>query len=230
MFVRYGSIALAMVSGVIMVPFYLKFIPTDVYGAWLASGNMLAWLSTMDPGLTIVLQQRVGAAYGKQDFQAVRVILGGGLIIGVVVLIAAMVLGLVCAHYLPTWINLSSTIDTPMLVQALSLAVIGTSLMFFSFAISSLNQGLQGSLGSGLITNGIIAISLPLTIILLNKGFGLFALAISSVFVGVCHTLGQGVYLIWRVMSEKIGFSFTFRSVSETFILYFTRACLWDNC
>jgi O-antigen/teichoic acid export membrane protein len=213
LFSRFSGMALMMVVGVISAPLYLKFIPLNLYGAWLASGNMLAWLSTIDPGLTSVLQQQVAIAYGKQDFQAIRSLLGGGLLIGVIVLILAIVFGLVCAHYLPTWLNLSSTIDVSLIVRAFSLAVIGTSLMLFSFAIVSISQGLQGSLGVGLINNGTIIISFILTIILLNKGFGLFAIAIGLVFSGVCHTLGQGIYLIWRLISEKIGFSFSFTSV-----------------
>ena len=67
-----------MITGIIMVPLYLRFIPFEVYGAWLASGNMLAWLSTIDPGLTLVLQQRIAAAYGNQDFKAIGMILVAG--------------------------------------------------------------------------------------------------------------------------------------------------------
>jgi len=196
---------LAIVWGIIMVPLYLRFIPIDVYGAWLASGNILAWLSTMDPGLTSVLQQRIAVAYGKHDLQDVRAVLGGGLLIGAVVLLLAIIFGLACAHYLPSWINLSPSVDKLMIVNAFSLAVIGTSLMIFSFAITSINQGLQGSLGSGLISIGINAISLPVTVVLLYNNFGLFALAYNLIFAGVCSVVFQSVYLMWRVGSEKIG-------------------------
>lgn len=202
-----------MVTSVIMVPLYLKFIPIEVYGAWLASGNTLAWLSTIDPGLTGILQQKVAAAYGKQDLQTIRVLIPGGLIIGIAVLISAIVFGFVCAHFLPTWLNLSTAIDTSIIVKAFSLAVIGTSLMLFSFVIASINQGLQGSRGIGLINIGITVMSFILTIVLLNLKFGLFAIAISLVFSGICYTLGHSGYLIWRLISEKIGFSFSFKSV-----------------
>ena len=205
--------ALAMATGVILVPFYLKFIPLNLYGAWLASGSMLAWLSTIDPGLTTVLQQRVASAYGKRDYQTIRELLGGGLFIAVVVLISAIVFGFVCAYYLPVWLNLPSIVDASVVVQAFFLAVVGTSLMLFSFAISAINQGLQGSLGVGLISNIVVALSFALIIVLLYKGFGLFAIAIGLIFRGVCHTLGQGIYLLWRLMSEKIGFSFSFSKV-----------------
>jgi len=205
--------ALAMVAGVAMVPLYLRFIPLDLYGAWLASGNMLAWLSTVDPGLTVVLQQRVASAYGKQDFQTIEELLGGGLFIAGIVLIAAILFGLVCAHYLPVWLDLPSTVDVEVIVQAFSLAVIGTSLMIFSFAISAINQGLQGSLGIGLITNIVVALSFVLMIILLFKEFGLLAIAIGLLFQGASNTLCQGVYLLWRMACEKIRFSFSFSSI-----------------
>ena len=100
-----------------------------------------------------------------------------------------------------------------MIVQAFCIAVVGTSLMLFSFVLSSINIGLLGSVAVGLITNGVVALSIPLTIILLHKGFGLFSLAIKLVFVGISNTLCQGIYLIWRVRSENIGLSFTFKDV-----------------
>lgn len=203
-----------MVSGVLLVPLYLRFIPLDLYGAWIASGNILVWLSFLDPGLTGVLQQRVGSAYGKQDYQAIRELLGVGLFLTGIISISIIAIGFVFAHYLPWLLDLPSTVDASVIVQAFSLTVIGTSLMLFSFSISAINQGLQSSLGFGLISNVVVALSFVLIIILLYKGFGLLAIAIGLIFRGVCHTLGQGVYLLWRLTDEKIGFSFSFSSIA----------------
>lgn len=212
--IRYGSIALAMVSGIIMVPLYLRFIPTDVYGAWLASGNILVWFSFFDPGLTVVLQQRIAFAYGKRDHQVIREFLGCGLFIAVVISLSIIVIGLVVAPYLPSLLDLPPTIDASLIVKAFSLAVIGTSLAFFSFSISAINQGFQSSLGFGFINIVVTLFTTVLTAVLLYKGFGLHSIAIASVFAGVFYTLGQGAYLFWRLMSEKIGFRFSLNNFS----------------
>lgn len=206
--------AISMVSGIIMVPLYLKFIPVDVYGAWLASGNILAWLAIVDPGLTTVLQQRIGMAYGRKDYQGIREFLGGGLVISVGVMCLVIVLGLIFAHYLPLLLHLPPSIDAHVIVQAFSLTVIGTSMSLFSFSINSINQGLQGSLGIGFIyiTGNILA--LILSVILLYKGFGLITMGITSIFVGIFYLLGQCTYLFWRLIDDKIGFRISFNNIT----------------
>ena len=77
---RYTGFVMAMVQGLFMVPLYLRFIPLDVYGVWLASGNLLAWIAIMDPGFTTVLQQQISRYYGEKEISTVRALIGSGLI------------------------------------------------------------------------------------------------------------------------------------------------------
>ncbi|MFA6715988.1 MAG: hypothetical protein WCS27_11475, partial [Victivallaceae bacterium] len=116
---------MAMVSGLLMVPLYIRFIPLDVYGAWLASGNILVWIGAIDPGLTIVLQQRVGFAYGKQDFRAIRDFVGCGLIISALISLFIIMLGAIAAFYLPSLLKLPVNVDASVIVLAFFLAVVG---------------------------------------------------------------------------------------------------------
>ena len=204
------SIAVAMLSGIVMIPLYLKFIPLDVYGVWLASGNILVWLGAIDPGLTTVLQQRIGFAYGKHDFQSIRETAGCGLIISAVISIFIITSGIVVARYLPSLLKPPSSVDASLIVKAFCLAVIGNSLNLFSFSITAISRGLQSSLGYGIINLVVAVLALILQIILLYQGFGLLAIAIGSVFCGVFYTLGQGMLLLWRLIDEKIGFRFSF--------------------
>ena len=204
---------MAMAQGLLLVPLYLRFIPIEIYGAWLASGNLLAWISVTDPGLTTVLQQQVANSYGKNDLLKTKTLIGGGLILSVLILIIAIFFGLICAYFLPTWISLPPNIDILLIVKAFTLAVFGTSLMLFSFSIRAINQGMQGSLSIGLINNGVTLTSIIITIILLFTGFGLMALPVSLIFSGVFYSIGHVLYLLWRVINEKIGISFSFKEI-----------------
>ena len=210
--IRYCSITLAIVSGVVMVPLYLKFIPLDIYGAWLASGNILVWLSFIDPGLTVVLQQQIGFAYGKRDYQSLREIIFGGLLISTLISVTIIIIGLLLAPYLPLFLNIAHTNVSNNIIQAFSLAVIGTSLTLLSFSISAVNIGLQNSIGVGLISISVTLLSTILIAVLLFNGFGLLAIAYASVFSGVLYTLGQAIYLSRRLVVEKIGFKVTFNN------------------
>ncbi len=64
----YANKAIVIVQGLLLIPFYLHFIGVRMYGLWLASGGILAWLSFMDIGLGAALIQRVSSAYGEKEY------------------------------------------------------------------------------------------------------------------------------------------------------------------
>jgi len=198
-----------------MIPIYLKFIPLNLYGAWIATGNILVWLSAIDPGLSTVLQQRVGAAYGQKDFQAIQEIIVGGLCITVIIVTFIMILGFLLTNYLYSWLNLPSSVNESMIIQAFTLALIGTALMIFSYSITAANIGLLASLGIGIIFVVVTVLSIVLTVILLYSNFGLLSIPIGTIFRGAGLLLGNAGYLLWRLTSEKIGFSISFYKVSS---------------
>ena len=198
-----------------MVPLYLKYIPINQYSLWLATGNILAWLSATDPGLTIVLQQQVADAYGKKDFTKVKRLIGGGLLFCFLVLVLVSFFGYFASQNLPELLNITSLQDRDVLLAAFTLAFVGTALMIFSFGISAINSGLQGSIMVGLINISVTAASILLTYGLLKSEFGLMSLAISIVFSGVCFSIFQGLYLLLRVYKEKIGVSFSFTGMKK---------------
>lgn len=209
------AIGVAIIQGLVMVPLYLQFIPVNIYSFWLATGNILAWMSAIDPGLTVVLQQQIAVAYGKKDFTKVKNLIGGGLLFSAIVFVMVIIIGLIAAKYLPVWLNVTSKSDNGLIVEAFSLAVLGTALMIFSFGLAAINAGLQGSI-LVLVINNLVAIgSILVTYYLLHSGLGLMALPLSIVFSGVCYSLFQGIYLFVRVYNERIGVTFSFIGMLE---------------
>ena len=205
LFLRYMAIGIAIIQGLLMVPLYLQFIPVTTYSFWLATGNILAWMSATDPGLTVVLQQQIADAYGKNDFTKVKTLIGGGLLFSVIVFVLAVIFGLIAAQYLPDWLNITSKPDNELILEAFLLAIFGTALMIFSFGLAAINAGLQGSIIVGVINNSVAIASILVTYHLLHFGFGLMALPISLVFSGVFYSFFQGMYLVIRVYKERIG-------------------------
>jgi hypothetical protein len=68
---NYANSAVLMLCGLVLTPIYLGSIPETTFGVWLATGNLVAWLSLVDPGLNAVVQQRIAAAYASGDNLAV---------------------------------------------------------------------------------------------------------------------------------------------------------------
>lgn len=203
---HYISIALMMVSGVLLVPLYLQHIPMKLYGAWLATGNILAWLTAIDPGLSAILQQKVATAYGKADIKSVGSYIFAGFVFSAVVTSVLVLVGYTLSGYIPSLLNLSAEVDHEILVQAFWVAVVGSALQLFSYAITSINQGLQSSLGIGLIYVVVHVLDILLILVLIYFGYGLMSLAYSTLFRGVGMIAGNMVYLMYRMTKDNINF------------------------
>ena len=78
-------------QGFVFIPLYLHFLGDRLYGFWLATGGLLAWLAMADLGAAAITQQRCAAAYGKKDYQVVADYFWHGLIVLLLVLAAVAV-------------------------------------------------------------------------------------------------------------------------------------------
>ena len=114
-----------------MVPLYLSFIPVNIYGAWLASGNILAWISAIDPGLTIVLQQQTSKFYGAGKLKKVGELICSGLILSCLILIIALSLGLISSYFIINLLNLSLDVDNLLILKAFKFAFLEPFNAFF---------------------------------------------------------------------------------------------------
>ena len=56
-----------IVNGIIMVPLYFKFMPVSTYGAWLATGNVVAMLGLIESGFASVITQKMSVAIAEKN-------------------------------------------------------------------------------------------------------------------------------------------------------------------
>lgn len=202
-----AAVCLAAVSGVILVPLYLHHIPANLYGAWQASGNILTWITALDPGLSIVIQQRVAIAYGRKDASAVTGWIASGLLLTTAIALIVLTAGMVVSGFLSSWMNLPPTLDQATLATAFRWSAVASALMILSFSVTAANQGLQSSMAIGLIFVAVSVCRLLLVVFLLGAGYGLLAIAMPSVLMGVFLLGGNLVYLLARLRMEDIPFS-----------------------
>lgn len=211
----YGSIAMMMVSGFILPPLYLHHIPAEVYGGWLATGNLLAWLSALDPGVSAALQQRIGHAYGEQQSHHVGRWIGVGILVSIAISLVIIVIGLSVESVLFGWLDLPANLDVSPLNTAFTIAVLATALSMASYAFGSMAYGLQGALAVGLIQVISTGASIAVTVYFVIKGDGVIAIAKGMLFRATSWLLGYIGYLIWRLNREKIKVSFSRKEFRE---------------
>ena len=204
-----------MISGIVLVPLYLKHIPQDIYGAWLATGNILAWLTIVDPGLSGVLRQRVAAAYGRGDHQAIGEIISAGLFINVGVIALIVGGGLLVGATIPSILGHPPGLDTDLVIKAFSVTILGTGGIVFYYSLDAICKGFQRTLAIGLIQVAVRLTYMVVLVFLLLGGFGLMALAYGQLFNGLALSVVAAIYLSRCLYRENIRVRFSMQRVRE---------------
>ena len=193
-------------SGVLLVPLYLKHISLPLYGAWLATGNVLIWITVVDPGLSMVLQQKIASLYGAKDYKKIGAYITSGLLLTLCICTILLILGSVIYFLFPFILNLPTSIDINLLKNCFLIALIGSTFLIFSYTVTAINQGLQSSKGIGLIYVVVVLSGIIISMILLKHDFGLYSIAIVPLYSGVGLTFGNLIYLFWRCRTDQIPF------------------------
>lgn len=174
----YLQFALALVSGIILVPFVLSRVPTDLYGVWLAFGEVLAYSSMVDLGVVGVIPWLVAEADGRGDRDSIRGFLAGGVAFSTAAAVAFVLLSLLAFRVAPGVANLTEA-QRAGVAGPLLLLVAGTALSLPLRTFYAAVVGLQDVTFAGAMSVAQVALNVVLTIGLLVAGKGLYALAVA---------------------------------------------------
>lgn len=64
---NYSNILFSLVTGVFLVPFYLRHLSLDTYGSFLVASGIAALIGLLESGLSMVTTQRLARSYAKSD-------------------------------------------------------------------------------------------------------------------------------------------------------------------
>jgi O-antigen/teichoic acid export membrane protein len=202
---HYSTICYNIFTGVILVPLYLQHFSADLYGYWLATGNVAAWISIVDPGFGMVTQQRVAASYGANAIEKTGKYIGVSIILTLIILALMSILAIVFSITFDNLLKLDlNALDSQQLHFSFVLALIAAILMVFSYTIISANQGLQSSLGIGVVYAIANLGGLSVTYLMLIEGYGIVSLGMASLVRAIIYLVGNSFYLYFRLISENI--------------------------
>ncbi|OJU98169.1 MAG: hypothetical protein BGO12_21510 [Verrucomicrobia bacterium 61-8] len=199
------SMGVSSVAALVTVPINVHYIPVDLYGAWIASGNILAWATVIDPGLSTVIQQQAAAAYGGGDLKLLGRITGGGVAMNTLVATILVFVASFLVLFLPSILGIpADKLPYGELQMACWVSCIGFFFNVAAYAITAVCLGIQSSVAVGTIfLVGLIG-SFILQIYLVMHGWGPMGIALATVFRGVVVLVGDGIYLGYRFLQEKI--------------------------
>ena len=176
-FFAYLQFGLAIVVGIVLVPFVLHRVGERLYGYWLASGEVLAYAAMADFGVMGIVPWMVAEADGRDDRDEIRRLISTSICSAVVV--AALYSIIVMALWHVAGLKLQPA-DRLAIGGPLTLIAAITAIVMPLRVFGSVLMGLQDVRFYGTMSTVSWAIDLILTVVLLFKGYGLYALAVGA--------------------------------------------------
>jgi O-antigen/teichoic acid export membrane protein len=221
---QYGYVITNIINSIILLPFYLHKIDASTLGVWLATGNILAWMTLIDPGVGDVLQQKVAELRGRNENGEIGKTIGSGLMAAGGILLLAVIAGFVFYFLIGAIIDKDVT-KYPNLQIALFLSIIATGMSLVSFSMSGINQGLHNASPVAISSITANILFLIVNILLLLFGFGVISIA----FANLCRAVYINIYnfsaLKILLNKEKISIIFKFEHFKK-FIKIFSFTSL----
>ena len=125
-----------IIMGLLILPMYFHYLGVELYGYWLASGGILAWVSMID--MASVTSQRVATYYAKKDYHFCISYFWTGLCYNTIVVPVLYLFAYWLSFIVPQWLSVPKhyvcDIRSGIQLGALALAVqyygsLGTSFL-----------------------------------------------------------------------------------------------------
>ena len=175
----YLQFGLSIAVGVALVPFVLHHVGVRLYGYWLASGEVLAYAAMADLGVMGVVPWLIAEADGRDDRQGIRRLMSTGFCAAIVVAVIYAILVLVLWRIAPGVLKLEPA-DRAAIAGPLTLIAAVTAIVMPARVFGTVLLGLQDVKFYGILSTTNWAIDLVITVTLLLKGYGLYALALGA--------------------------------------------------
>ena len=190
----YARFLLALAAGLVVVPYIVHGLGSDVYGYWLASGELLAYAAMADFGLLGTMPWLIAEADGRGDRAAIRRLMSNGAAAAIVLTLLYGLVVLALWHLLPVVLKLAPEKRALIIGPFTVVAIVGAmnlTMRLFSVTLS----GLQDVRFQGVVSTCAWGADVVLTVVLLKLGYGLYALAAAAAFPGFAASLAGFVRL-----------------------------------
>jgi O-antigen/teichoic acid export membrane protein len=191
------------IQALVLIPLYLNAIGPRLYGAWLGSGDILVWMQAFDFGLPNLMIQRIGAAHGRGDSQAVGEHFGTGLFTLTLLGVTVAVLAYFLSFPLPGWMGIRGS-DAVLLRQCFRVGSIATAFIIASNSVVGLARGIQDTslVNASVVLGSLAGFGVSATLIL--TGWGLWAIVLGLVTRATVVLTGSAIFTVATVKHGQI--------------------------
>ncbi|HYR08221.1 MAG TPA: oligosaccharide flippase family protein [Longimicrobium sp.] len=202
----WANLLLLVVQGLVLVPLYLRHLGPGMYGAWVASGDVLGWLAVLDLGVTGIGLQRMAAAHGRGDARGAAGWYGTAMLVQAA--LAAVLAGtaVLLAPQVAGWVGTGGAGDAE-LAGAFAVAGVAAGLGLLANGAGTLALAVQRPLFVNAATFAAGVAGIVVTLVLLGDGRGVWALALgmlarAALLLAACGA--HAAWLLWRDLRTRV--------------------------
>lgn len=188
-----------IINGILLVPLYFHYMPVSVYGAWLASGNLMAMIGMFSGGFSGVITQKMAAAISQEKKKDFLELAGANIMTACLIASLFFLASMVLAPFVADIVNVESEyandIHTAFLVSAVSSVI-----SVFTSLCAAYAQVWQVTRAVGIISVSVNLAGIATTIISLLSGCGVVSLALGYLVRSSTNLLLLGGWTLkyWR--------------------------------
>ncbi len=203
---NYAMNFLRLLQGLVLIPLYLKYVGNDLYGAWLATGSIIAYLGLSDFGLNSVLLRKVAHAYGEQNEYTLNRYIGSGLVVVLGLSLVPVIFCIIFSFFLHHIISIAPQYRISIRI-AFIIAGVSTTLNLIMYAVAGVVRAFQYQFLGGIVQVVSTLLSITTTIILLLLGSGIYSIPLGALVYGVCAIAGEAT-ILFLVIPKNISCTF----------------------
>lgn len=202
---------IVIINGIVMVPIYFHYMSVSTYGAWLATGNIVAMLGLLESGFSSVITQKMSSAISQHDDNRYSLLAGANIITATVIAIAILFVGFSISPFITDWINADAEIQSDIRL-AYIVALVSSCIALMVSLFGAFPQVWQDTKVVGIINTVTGLVAIASLVLFLLIGFGVVSIALSYLVRALLNLLCQGSWIIKKWRREDIAkplFSFS---------------------
>lgn len=194
---------IVIVNGIVMVPIYFHYMSVSTYGAWLATGNVVAMLGLLESGFSSVITQKMAAAIGRKDDDKYQRLAGANIITAIIIASSIFLIGICFTPFITDWINVDEAVSS-QIRQAYAISLVSSCVAVCVSLFGAFPQVWQDTKSVGIINicSGLAAIGS--LVIFLISGFGVVSIALSYLVRSSLNLVVQGSWIIRKRKRDQI--------------------------
>ena len=188
-----------IVNGIIMVPLYFHYMSVSIYGAWLASGNMVAMIGLLESGFAGVVTQKMAKAIGEGDRKQFLTLAGSNILTAVLVSSIIFILGCCIIPFIASIVN-ADTEWASDITAAYTISLLSSAIAVLVSLFGAFPQVWQQTKQVGIINTCVNIFGIAIMVLFLVLGYGVISLAIGYLTRSIINLVFQGlwIYRYWK--------------------------------